>query len=371
MNSIPSSSELELAALANAAVPGLRVLGTKDYASWKDGSCVTLVDGEGQDWQVATTSDLAPEPLEHLFRVLALLGEASDKRDLPFRVPAPVAVAARPKGGLALIYPHLGGSVAGPATLVRHPMFAASLASALAALHQLPVDTYSAVSGALVLPEERRAEYLALVEEHRMAIPGDLAARWLGALRDDTLWLYQPVPVHGSLTAEDLQVAEGSAVVGVRGFESARVDDPAYDVLWLLYEADDAFLESFEAAYWRGRPEPDLHMMTRAQLIAELDTLRWYAHAAQTQDNAAKEAGLRSLREMATELDGDLLVAEEREVLQISFTASQEPLLRVNPHLLDPMETSATVVADQLDEQAVSDQLDEQVAADQLNELQD
>ncbi len=350
MNSIPTSSELELAALASAAVPGLRVLGTKNYVSWQDGSCVTLVDTEGSDWQVATTPDLDPEPLEHLFRTLTLLGEASDRRDLPFRAPKPAAVAAHPRGGLALVYPHLGGVVLGAAPLVRDPLFAASLASALGALHQLPVDKYSAASGALILPEERRTEYLALVEEHRAAIPADLVARWLGALRDDTLWLYQPVPVHGSLNAEDLQVAEGCAVVGMRGFENARVDDPAYDILWLLYDADDAFLESFETAYWRGRAEPDLHMMTRAQLIAELDTLRWYDHAVKAQSNDLKEAGLKSMREMAEELGGDLLVPAEQEVLQISFTASEEPLLRVNPHLLEPQETSATVAADNLEE---------------------
>lgn len=326
------------------------MLGTKDYVSWRGGSCVTLVDGDGNDWQVSAIPGLEKGALDHLFRTLALLGEQSKTASLPFRTPAPVAVAARPKGGLALIFPHLGGVVGHPETLVQDPLFAASLASALAGLHQLPVDRYFEATGALIRPEQRRAEYLSLVEEHRLAIPADLAARWLGALRDDTLWFYEPVPVHGTLVAEDLQVAKGCAVVGVRGFQSARVDDPAYDILWLLYHASDAFLGEFETAYWRGRKDPDLHLMTRAQLIAELDTLRWYDHAVKAESSALKEAGKTSLRQMALELDGDLLVPAEEEVLQINFTAEEEPLLRVNPHLLQQPGTGVTVVAEELSE---------------------
>ncbi len=336
--------ELELAALGAAAIPGLNVLGTKDFASWGDESCVTLVDSDGGDWQVVSLPRQVDT--DRAFRVQDYLGGLIQNRQLSFRVPAVKAVVPRPDATV-IVYPHIGGHP-GTSTLVDSRLFARSFAKAIAALHELPFDRFSNAAEQVHMAAERREEYRALIERNR-SIPSSLRARWKGAVDDDTLWFYQEVPVHGSMEAHQLQVAHGEAVIGIRGFDSARIDDPVYDLLWLLYEADDEFLAAFETAYSEARSHADLHLLTRAQLVAELQTLAWYDQIAQSGDQQQINQGIATLRQMAEDLDGQLLVAPQQEVLEISFAADEEPLLRVNPHLRGLPETSPTVVADSVE----------------------
>lgn len=364
---------LELAALATAAIPGMQVLGVKEYATWEQGACVTVVDADGGDWQVLSLPDaLGRVELERMFRVLSVLGEAVAERRLPFGVPSTRGVVDR-KTGAVIVFPHLGGDPgtellltgAEGSDVAPARTLASSLGGALAALHNLPTGRFESFLPSRGGAEQRRSELLELVRAHSTVIPSELRERWIGALRDQTLWQYQPALVHGALSAESLQVASGGAVVGVRGFDQARLDDPAVDCVWLTFLADDVFIQRFDEAYTRKRAETDLHLMTRAQLLAELETLKWYDQAVRAGDAQWRADGAGALREMALELGGQLLVPPQVDVVHIEFTADEEPLLRVNPHLREdsdpgtlgaapqgpadgPADTSATVASREL-----------------------
>lgn len=338
-----SPSGLELAALATAAVPGLQILGVKDVADWDTGSCVAVVDSEGDDWQVyCPTHRMSAAALDTHVRTLGMLASCYQKAALPFAVPEPRGIVTRKNGDLVFVFRHLGGEVGTVEMFHGAPLLANSLGTALGALHELDVSASRNTARTKQSIADSRTEMTALIAEHATAIPSSLRARWVAALREDTLWLHDVALIHGSLCPQSLQVTEGGAVVGIRGFERARFADPALDVAWILYHADDDFLRVFEASYARARVNPDLHILTRAQLIAELETLRWYDSAVRANDAGWKTAGVEALRQMAEELDGDQLVAAKPEVMEIHFTADQEPLLKVNPRLRPSSSTEAT-----------------------------
>lgn len=345
-------SALELAALANAMVPGLQALGAKDYVATGSGAIVTIVDDHGKDWQVwSTSSQLSKDSAERLLQVLRLLDGYVGVNKLPFSVPVPTAVLRQKSGFLVLVYPHMGGEPGGEGYLNGGGALASTIGKALGQLHNLPSDAYFEASGQLNTAEENRSQVAGLVEQHSSVLPADLRTRWVGALKDSALWQFDSTPIHGTLSTNNLQVAQGGAVLGVRGFEAARVDDPALDLTWLMYGADDGFLRSFEAAYSRARIARDLHLLTRAQFYAEIETLRWYDQAVQADDSAWRKAGVDALRELDKDLMGELLVAPKEDVIEIKFTAEEEPLLRLGSSTSSASPTGATVAGAELDEE--------------------
>ncbi|MFZ1383120.1 MAG: phosphotransferase [Scrofimicrobium sp.] len=351
---VPASpSALELAALANAIVPGLQALGAKDYVAAEGGAIVTIVDDKGQDWQIwSTSSSLSKDEAERLLQVLGLLDGYVSVRKLPFGVPVPAGVLRQKSGTLVLVYPHMGGEPGVDGYLNGAGALASTVGKALGQLHNLPSDAYFEATGRLSTPEENRKQIIGLVQQHSSVLPADLRTRWMGALKDSALWQADSTPIHGILSAHDLQVAHGGAVLGMRGFTGARVDDPALDLLWLMYGADDAFLESFEAAYSRARTTRDLHLLTRAQLYAEIETLKWYDQAVQADDPTWRKAGVSALRALDKDLAGELLVAPKEEVVEIKFTAEDEPLLKLGVSTNPANPTGATVAGVELEEQS-------------------
>lgn len=324
-------SAYELAALACAAVPGLQIRGFRDpFDSPTSGQWVTLIDTDGNPWLI--WSPLKPIPERNLKRymgVLALLEESSKKHAIPFKVSLPAGITARGSDAPVLVFSHPGGSRVTETAFTGKSVFATSLGTALAELHELDVKEYGQATGQQASAQVTQRLLTKLVENHATAIPAKLRSRWLDALRDDALWNFVSVPVHGSLSIEELYVAAGGAVVGIAGFDMAAVGDPAQDVAWLMYYASDDFLDSFEKAYAAKRSATDLHLITRAQLLSELETLRWYVRGVIKQDRTWKEEGLVALRQLAQEIGDHQLVAPKPEVLAIRFELEDEPLLRL------------------------------------------
>ncbi len=327
----PDTSVLEMAALAAAAVRGLRVREVRSSrgAGTKGTSAVT-VDVDGNEWQVYSPNRImTAEQLNKYVRVLDVLATAHGEGKLPFAVPVPKGVVNRKSGNLVFVFPDLGGEEATEQDVAGARLLASSLAQALAALHNLAPARIASITGKTRTSEDQRASLTALVSQHSAAIPAELRTRWMAALQDDTLWQYQAAPIHGSLAAEDIHIAGGAAVVGIKGFEEAHVADPARDIIWLTYIAGPEFFEEFESAYSRVRATHDLHLLTRAQFLAELETLQWYNAAVGAEDEGWRQDGLVALRDMDVELRGTHLVEPSPEVVSISFSADEEPLLRV------------------------------------------
>lgn len=345
----PAPSALELAALANGADPALQVLGVKDYVSGDNGTIVTIVDAEGRDWQIwGSASPLSKDEINRLICVLQLLEGFTKTGRLSFSVAVPVSVIQRKTGPTVLVYPHLGGLPGSAQFFAPGSALAASVGKALGQLHSLPSDSFYEATETMTTPGERRSQLIDLVNQHSTVIPTDLRLRWLGALEDRTLWHIAPTPVHGSLDVGALQLTSGGAVIGMRGFEKAAVDDPALDMTWLMYGGDDQFLRDFESAYSRERASMDLHILTRAQLYAELETLKWYDQGVQVDDTAWRRSGQLALREMAEDLNGELLVPAKEEVVEIEFTAEEEPLLKMKAPNRSDSSDQQTVASDQI-----------------------
>ncbi len=322
---------MELAALATAAIDGLRLLSVKPGrgAGVKGTSC-WATDDAGNEWQIyAPNKRLNPAQLNAMLRGQHQLALARQDRTLPFSVPRVEGIVNRKDGSLVFVFPALGGEEAGEAAFVEGTLFANSLGRALAALHTVNPSRIVGCRLPEQSPEDHRNELLQLVRRHAAAIPADLRNRWMDTLRVESLWQYAPCTVHGSLAAEDVQVTHEGAVVGMKGFETMGVGDPASDIAGILFFADEAFLQTFEAAYSRGRSNNDLHVVTRARLLAELETLRWYDAAVVARDRSWRDEGIAALRELDADVRGTWIVEPQPEVVEIHFTAEEEPLLRL------------------------------------------
>lgn len=329
-NTSPAAA-FELAALATAAVEDLEIhgvrpgtgQGTKGISTWAAAS-------HGDEWQIyCPDTPLSESDRDKMLRAQAVLTRARLRGDIPFNVPVPRSIVNRRDGRSVFIFPALGGREATGDTFASETLFATSLATALGALHSVDPKRVEATGVPTQSAVDHHDQLESLLRSHWTAIPSDLRTRWNNALRDETLWQYRPCIIHGTLEPADVQVAGGGAVVAIKGFESIQVGDPAQDVGWLLYYADLAFLDRFETTYAQQVEHKDLHLMTRARLLAELETLRWYDAATKTSDRQWREEGRAALREMDQELRGTSLVDAPQEVVHIEFDAHEEPLLRL------------------------------------------
>lgn len=324
-------SALELVALATAAMPSLQVRGIKgDLVDSESGQWLSFVDVSGEQWLAwAPSFNFTESGFRKFERVLDLLTSAHIVRRVPFEVAKPVGSLSRKGDGAVLVLTHPGGYPLCSADLEKAGLLPQSLGSALAALHELDPTTYAAATGQFADAQMTRKALRRLVDLHAAAIPSRLRLRWLDAIDEDALWNFIPVPLHGSLSPEYIYAAPGGAVVGITRFDRAAVGDPAQDLMWLMLYASDDFLKAFETSYCSTRPTTDLHVLTRAQLLSELETLRWYARAVYADDQEWRREGMRALWDLDAELGDYRLVASRRQVVEIKFTVEEEPLLKL------------------------------------------
>lgn len=339
---LPPLSALELAALSSAALKGAQIRGYRPpMVSDEGGQTLTVNDTSGATWLVwAPSKPTTQAAFSRHVNVLHFLHEAGARGDVPFTISLPEGVTTRPGNGVVLAHPHPGGSVLQDGALSGQALLASSLARALAALHELDDRGFAAAAGTKASAEQTRAAYRSLVKAHSASIPAQLRRRWKDAIEDDALWRFEATPVHGNLSANSIYVSPEGAVLGICHFTSAAVADPAQDLAWLLYHADDAFLGLFQTAYTSHRSSTDLHILTRAQLISELATLRWFARGKAVGDRAWVEEGLEALRELDDAFGDHHLVATKPDVVDIKFTVDEEPLLRLRSPQEDLAESS-------------------------------
>ncbi|WP_099331530.1 phosphotransferase [Actinomyces minihominis] len=326
-------TELELAALGAAAVPTLQVRGIRGPMRSSDsGQWLSLVDNGGGVWLAWAPSFAWTEQKDsRLHAIVEILRKASVAHAIPF-TPAGIAGSVRRSGGgQVIVFEHPGGVELTDESLSEISLLPKSLGSSLACLHELDAPEYARASGQAANARQTRRALKGLVETHSSAIPARLRSRWLDALEDDSLWNFAAVPLHGSLSSENVFATPGGAVLGLSRFDGAAVGDPAQDLVWLMVNASDEFLRVFQAAYASGRATTDLHLLTRAQLLSELETLRWYARGVAAEDRVWRQQGVRALREMDEEIGDHRLVPHRPEVVEITFTVDEEPLLRLQP----------------------------------------
>lgn len=302
---------LELAALATAAVAGLRVAGLRPPQYSDEVVSVTgLIDVDGNRWTVVCPHDtVGGLDLEAQTAILSRLARAHDADRIPFDVPRPAGFTRTPEGVRVMVHRSLGGRFMDDDDFTDTELLPAALGRALAALHNLPEAVCTGIDLPAYSAIQCRDRHLAILDEaaSTTVLPANLWNRWEAALEDVSLWRFRPAPVHGDLQATSVMVEDG-IVRGMTGFSSAHVGDPAIDVSWVLAQASDAFLGRFRDAYSDARDAVDLHLFTRAQLVSELALVRWLVHGVHAEDDSVVEDARGMLAGLSADLGDAQLV---------------------------------------------------------------
>ncbi|WP_158542454.1 GTPase HflX [Lujinxingia litoralis] len=163
--------------------------------------------------------------------------------ELPVATPEWALHSAR-----AIAYPRLPGRPAWEITdqgELRWPVlnpaapteaFLSSVVGLLSALHHLEPGPLMRAGLRRQGPEqERKHLHSQLLRVLPMLKPSQaLRERWERWLADDTLWAWEPVPVHGDLHPGHLLLDEQARVVGVIDWSEVHLGDPAIDLVFLV-----------------------------------------------------------------------------------------------------------------------------------------
>lgn len=267
-----------LAALASAAVPGLRPVSAQLVRD-RPGERFTVAfveDVEHRRWVVRLPVDAVTAAQQE--GSLALLGLLA--RRVPFAVPAPEGHAVLKDGRRAMVYPRIEGRPPAFPAVPPGPGMASELGRAVAHLHNVDLRLFEEAAVPAYTAEECRRRHL--VDVDRVAasgmVPVGLLARWERLLDEVPRWRFAPTPTHGRLDDGHILVSfaaggdvSSGRVSGLLGWEDARVADPAEDLAALLADSGPQTADTVLEAYAMARAEqPDPHVEWRARLTAEL-----------------------------------------------------------------------------------------------------
>ncbi|WP_238329781.1 phosphotransferase [Ornithinimicrobium humiphilum] len=349
-------TDLALAALASAAVPGMKpvaVAGISDDGRSEELQSALVEDATGRRWIVR--SPLTPVAGARLQRNDELVRQLS--RHVPFKVPAAAGYAPVGKDGSAAVYPYVEGSPLDLRRLPAGPGLGSAVGRALAAVHNIPRAVFEEQDVPVFDAAGTRQRAIAEVDRAAETgrVPTGLLARWEEAFEAAPLWQFATTPVHGSFTGASVVVAftdeEDAAsgrVVAVTDWDEAMVGDPATDLAELWAQAPrpawDAVLESYALAR-AHRPDP--YLSARARLVAELRSLRGLARAVAEGDEDAARRIVEALRRMdrLTEADDSLVPVTARPSGSRPPSPSAGPTPSPRPTASDDDRADGRVVA--------------------------
>jgi Predicted aminoglycoside phosphotransferase len=343
----------ELAAFATAAVPGLQVteLQSPQWAN-SSGAVTGIIDDKGNAWVVsAPDREMTRDGLESTKDLLTYLNTCSKSDRIPFIVPEIIGLAETEKS-FVVVYADPGGKPGVDQTLIE-PLFAASLGRSLAALHNLPGVRYAQSGAPVRTVQQIRDDIRDEIASGGRRVPTSLKTRWLQAVDHDPLWTFSPTPTHGSLDHACVWTKD-NIVIGITDFWDAAIADPAIDLAWILPSATDAFTARAHSAYANMRVDPDLHILTRAQLYSELAVARWLTFGLESGDQVIVNEGEAMLADLAASLGSQSLVEVAEPVVPIHFSPDEEPLIRLIPR---PADDIADVACDDISTVDLEDKL--------------
>ncbi|WP_235778962.1 macrolide 2'-phosphotransferase [Sinomonas notoginsengisoli] len=296
----------ELAAIATAAVPGLRPTAaatSPDDAT--DFDAALLVTADGRRWRIRCPRGTeASARLETEMTVLRSF-EPSVRAELPFQMPA-VAGTVRMDGLTTCVYTNLTGTVRDLEALATgSERLAQDIGATLAAIHGLPRSVVDGADLPSYTANGFRQRRLNELDQAATTgkIPPVLLRRWEQAMEDVTLWRFNPTVVHGDLH-EDNMLVEDERVTAVTGWTDLRIGDPADDFAWLVGSNEPTFIDSVLTAYHAARKEPvDSQLARRAALAAEFALAQYLVKALALGDRAAAGDAEQMLRELAADIE--------------------------------------------------------------------
>jgi macrolide phosphotransferase len=281
-------SPLTLAALATSAVADLDITGTQSTATHGagdfDSALLTTRDGRDLIIRIPNSQGAETEQSADLIALRALTTGIRSR--LPFDVPTYLGQTPI-DGTRAVVYDLLPGHHVALDDIPAGDGLAGSIGHAVAAIHSLPTAFVGQAGLPILSASECHSSTSTLIESavNTGLLPTALRDRWREAIKDNSLWQFQPTVINGALSVESFLV-ENESVLAVLGWSALRVGDPARDLHWILAMNADA-TESSLGAYAAGRHvATDRQFTQRAMLYAELEIARWLLHGRETHDQA-------------------------------------------------------------------------------------
>lgn len=335
-------SDLALAGLACAAVPGLRPVSVQERrrppgAGEVSHQSALIEDATGRMWVLnCPLTAVAAVELERNDSLVRQLG-----RHVPFKVPAAAGYASLGSLGRAALFPYVEGSAIDLHRLPAGPGLASAVGRTLAAVHNIPAGLFEEHEVPVFDAAEHRTRRLADLDRAAETghVPTGLLARWEQAFDSSLVWRFGSTPVHGSLDGWSFLVAfsDDDAATGrilaLTGWGHAAVTDPAEDFATLVYEATPAAVDSLFESYALARSQrPDPHLLTRARLASEMQWIRGLASAVAAEDDEAVARRVDQLRKLdrLTSAD-DPLVPPRTEVGGAVVEVSHDELPDAEP----------------------------------------
>ena len=318
-------SDLALAALASAAVPGMKPVAVAGLAlpieEAPDHQRAVVEDATGRRWLIR--SPLSPVAGARLLRNDELIRQLS--RHLPFKVPSPVGRAEVGQDGYAVVYPHVEGYPLDFGRLPPGPGLASAIGRAVAAVHNIPRAVFEAQDVPVFDAAGSRQRMTALVDRAAETgrVPTGLLARWEDAFDAAPLWQFATTPTHGAFRGGAVLVAfadedaSSGRVLAITDWEEAMVADPAVDLADLYARTSPATWESVLDSYVLARAQrPDPYLHARARLISETNRLGGLAQAVADEDEERTRHVVEALRRLdrLTEDEDSLVPATARGV---------------------------------------------------------
>lgn len=291
-----------LAAFAAASVPGFEPARTVAIPTPQDDVDVAgVISQEGR--KVLVTCPRTTAGGVRLEKELSISG-ALAQHALSDLVPAVLGSVKLPEGGRAAVTEVHEGSPLLLDLLDRDRALVTSLGEVIARIHRVPAHVVETVGAeaytAQALREAHRAQ-LARARELE-TIPTAVLQRWETLLADDGLWDLQPVVVHGDLSEESL-FFQGSRITGVRGWDAARIGDPADDLAWLASALESEAFDDLFSAYRNALGAP-VHprLLERAHAVGEFAVIDWLLHGIEAEDDVIIEDARGMLRDLESDL---------------------------------------------------------------------
>lgn len=331
-------SPLFLAALASSAVPGLDPVTVEGVAS-EPGDLFEIAyvqDSQDRRWVVkAPCTQAAGAMLDDISTLSGLLG-----RRLEVAMPMVRGFAPVPEGRAA-VYLRVPGRPLDLAGLEPGPL-AAEVGRTLAHIHNVEHLLFEEAGRPAYDAEAHRRRRLSELDRAAATghVPTGLLTRWEHALEDVSLWRFAPTPVHGTFTGQNILASfdddddsSSGHVRGVLAWEESRVGDPADDFAELASVAPPRTVDAVLEAYAASRIErPDVHLVRRARLAAEMTPLRGLLHALASGQLDVVERTADDLRR----LDARVEAEDRRHAVEDAERSERNRRSQERPSGLDP-----------------------------------
>jgi macrolide phosphotransferase len=283
---VMSRSHFTLAALATSAVAGLDVVGAQAFGSLGHGDfdAALLTARDGGHWIVRVPRSEKAESEQSADMVALRALSTGVRTRLPFAVSSfagqvPIA------GTRAVVYEFVYGTKISLGDIT--PELAASIGTAIAAVHALPTSFVVDAGLASHNSVDGHRAAVSLVERACATglVPIALQQRWEHAGAESALWQYTATVINGSMGSDSV-LAASDQVTGILGWHGLRVGDPALDLQWLLGCAQPGATDAAFDAYGAARGQIDRQLRQRATLLAELEVARWLLHGTEVRSTS-------------------------------------------------------------------------------------